>query len=189
MGAAWSFSEHDVTIVASMSTVTRPPSDPGAAPPASAQARSRAAARAARTALSARGASAARRLTSRDTTGSEATGPNSAGSARRAPMSARQSPPSASVTARSAMIFPGSCTARGVFHRPSAAARPASSPLTRSVWVSSTAPAWDTIPVPSADTVILGRQAVFCICKVPSAGGGQVLRQVLFSQAKGTFYM
>ena len=59
VGLACSFSECAVTTVASMSTVTSPPSAPGAAPPASAQARSRAAARAARIAFSARGASAA----------------------------------------------------------------------------------------------------------------------------------
>jgi len=56
VGAAWSFSEHDVTIVASMSTVTRPPSAPCAASPVSAQARCRAAARAARITFKARGA-------------------------------------------------------------------------------------------------------------------------------------
>jgi uncharacterized membrane protein YhhN len=49
---------------------------PGAASPARAQALSRAAARTARIAFSARGASAASLLTRRDTTGSEATGPN-----------------------------------------------------------------------------------------------------------------
>ena len=59
VGAACSFSECAITIVASRSTVTRPPSAPGAASPASAQARSRAAARAARIAFSARGRSAA----------------------------------------------------------------------------------------------------------------------------------
>jgi hypothetical protein len=57
------------------------------------------------------GRSSARRLTRRDTTGSEATGPNSCGCARSIVTSARQSPPSAST--RSATIFPGSCTARG----------------------------------------------------------------------------
>ena len=63
-------------------------------------------------AFRARSASAARRVTSRDTTGSEATGPNSSGCARSIATSARQSPPSARATARSVMIFPGLCTAR-----------------------------------------------------------------------------
>jgi hypothetical protein len=59
--------------------VTRPPPAPGADSPTSFQARSRAAARAARIAFSARGAPAASALISRETTGSEATGPNSSG--------------------------------------------------------------------------------------------------------------
>ena len=57
--------------------MTGPPPAPGASSPASAQAHSRAAARAARIARSARGPSAASTLTSRDTTGSDATGPAS----------------------------------------------------------------------------------------------------------------
>ena len=59
VGAAFSFSECAITIVASMSTGISAPSAPGARSPASAQARSRAAARAFRIARSARGASAA----------------------------------------------------------------------------------------------------------------------------------
>ena len=69
-------------MVASRSTATRPPPAPGALSPASAQARSRAAARAPRTAFSARGRSAARVLTSRDATGSDATGPASCSCSR-----------------------------------------------------------------------------------------------------------
>ena len=97
--------------------MTSPPPAPGAASPASAHARSRAAARAARTAFSARGRSAASWLTSRDTTGSDATGPASPGCSRSTAMSARQSPPSATAAARSATILPGSWTARGARHR------------------------------------------------------------------------
>src|SRR5512132_818314 len=95
-------------------------------------------------------------------------------------MSARQSPPSASAATRSVRIFPGSCTARGARHR--------ARPVARSVSSNSNAPAWDTIPRPSADTVILGRRTVFFTWKVPSARRGQDLRQDLSSQAKGTFY-
>ena len=47
------------------------------------------------------------------------------GRRRAAPRYGQAVPPSASVTARSAMTFPGSCTARSAFHQPSAAARPA----------------------------------------------------------------
>ena len=84
--------------------------------PAPRRARGRAA-RALRIARSARGASVARAVTSRDTTGSEATGPASSGWERSTAISARQSPPSASAMTRSAMILPGSCTARGARHR------------------------------------------------------------------------
>jgi len=58
------------------------------------------------------------------------------------------------------MIFPGSCTARLDRHRSSAAVRPRSRPVALIDWVTSSAPAWDTIPFPSADTVIFGRMAV-----------------------------
>ena len=95
-------------------------------------------------------------------TGSDATGPASSGCARSTAISARQSPPSASVTTRSAMIFPGSCTARGARHLASPPDRPSPRPVTRAASASSTAPAWDTSPLPSADTVIFGRRAVFC---------------------------
>ena len=58
-------------------------------------------------AASTRSASAASTSIVRDTVGSEATGPNSAGSARSSAISARQSPPSASVTAKSSTILAG----------------------------------------------------------------------------------
>jgi hypothetical protein len=63
-------------------------------------------------------------------------------------------------TARSATIFPGSCSARGARHRPGASRRPRFKPVTRMAWTSSAAPAWDTRPWPSADIRILGRAAV-----------------------------
>ncbi len=119
MGLAWSFSEWAITTVASRSIVTRLPSWPGAFSPASAQACSRAAALAARIAFSACGPSAASIATSRDTTGSDATSPARAGCSRSTAMSARQSPPSATAAARSAMILPGLWTARGARHRAS----------------------------------------------------------------------
>ena len=187
VGAACCFSEWAITIVASRSTVTSPPPAPGAASPASAHARSRAAARADRMAFSARGRSPASWLTSRDTTGSDATGPASSGCSRSTAISARQSPPSATAAARSATIFPGSCTARGARHRASPSDRPRPRPVTRIVSHSRTAPAWDTRPFPSDDTATLAVRALFFTGKVPSAGGGQDPRQALFFQVKGTF--
>ena len=161
VGAASCFSEWAITMVASRSTVTRPPPAPGAASPASAHARSRAAARAARIAFSARGRSPASTLTSRDTTGSDATGPASSGCSRSTAMSARQSPPRASAAARSATVFPGSWTARGARHRAMLSDKPRPRPETRIVSHSSTAPAWDTSPRPSADTATRPPRALF----------------------------
>ena len=132
--------------------VTSPPPAPGAASPASAQARSRAAARADRMAFSARGRSAASWLTSRDTTGSDATGPASSGCSRSTAMSARQSPPSATAAARSAMILPGSCTARGARHR----GRPCDRPRPRP---EAPAQAGDPHRLPQQDSPGLGDQA------------------------------
>ena len=50
---------------------------------------------------------------------------------------------------------------------------PAASPVPRGVSVSSSVPAWDTIPPPSPDTAIFARRAVFYVCKLPSPGSGQ----------------
>jgi len=158
---AWSFSEWAITIVAPGSTVTSPPPAPGASRPASDQARSRAAARAARIAFSARGPSAASAVTSRDTTGSDATGPARSGCSRSTAMSARQSPPSATAAARPATILPGSRTARGARHRERPRDRFRPRPVTRSVSHSTTAPAWETMPLPSQDTVTRAVRALF----------------------------
>jgi len=169
VGAACSLSERAITMVASRSTMTGPPSAPGALPSASAQARSLADARAARIAFSPRGPSAARSLTSRDTTGSDATGPASSGCSRSTAMSARQSPPSATAAARSAMTFPGSWIALGARHRARLRDRSRPRPVTRIVSHSRTAPAWDTSPRPSADTATRVPRALLFTWKVPSA--------------------
>lgn len=76
------------------------------------RARSRVSARAARIARSAFSPEAARVSTRRETVGSEATGPNTAGSARNMPTSARQSPPSATASATSSRTFLGSWSPR-----------------------------------------------------------------------------
>jgi len=92
----------------------------GAWSPASDQALARAVARAEAIAANAAGASAARRSISRDTIGSDATGPNTSGAARSCARSARQSPPTARLTARSSRILPGSWRAIGRRHGSSA---------------------------------------------------------------------
>ena len=83
-----------------------------------------------------------------------------AGWERRSAMSARQSPPRARLTARSAMILPGSWIARAGRHRCSCSDRAWSRPVTRSVSSNSSAPAWEMSPEPSADMTILGREAI-----------------------------
>jgi len=65
----------------------------------------------------------------RDTVGSEATEPNSSGAPRSSATSARQSPPRASVTARSTSTFAGSCRANGFRHGASATNSPAAATL------------------------------------------------------------
>lgn len=59
--------------------------------------------------------------------------------------------------------------------------------MTRSVSYSRTAPAWDTRPFPSEDTVTLVLRALLFTQKMPSARDGQDSGQALPSQFKGTF--
>ncbi len=91
---------------------------------------------------------AARVSISRETVGPQATGPNTVGSARTIPASARQSPPSATARATSSRILPGSGTARGRRHGVSAADIALSRPGLRAVSTSSTPPACETTPLP-----------------------------------------
>ena len=74
------------------------------------------AARAARIAVITAAESSPRASISRLIVGSEATAPNNSGWARTTATSARQSPPSAIVTARSSTVLPGSCTDRAGRH-------------------------------------------------------------------------
>ena len=108
--AACSFSECASTIVASRSTVTNSPSAPRQRPqpgpmPAPGP---RPGERGPHSTPAA--ASPASMLTSRDITGSDATGLASSDCFRSTAMSARRSPPRMTAAARSATILPGSCT-------------------------------------------------------------------------------
>ena len=130
-----------------MSTITWPAlRSPGV--PASGRRRAhtaaRAAPRAARTAAIAASGSAASAANTRETVGSEATGPNTAGCARTAATSDRQSPPSAIAVATSRNTLPGSCTPRSRRHGDSAEDKPRSRPATRAASRSSNAPEDDT---------------------------------------------
>lgn len=141
------FSECARTRTPSMSTITCPLAS-GAASPANRHTCSRTSARAVRSAARTRCPPDAGLLISRETVGSEATGPNTAGSARSRATSARQSPPSATASATSSRILPRSCTARGLRHGSSAADIAASRPVLRTVSTSSTAPVCETTPRP-----------------------------------------
>lgn len=112
------------------STVTCPPAF-GAAALANFQTDSRTSDRAALIAVRALGPAAARVAINRETVGSDATRPKTAGSLRSIPASARQSPPSATARATSSRAFPGSCSARGRRHGAGAADIAWSSPVLR----------------------------------------------------------
>ena len=157
--AAPSFSECAVTSVASRSITIcsgRPPA---------CHVRSRTAARAERSAWVSSGSEAIRSIT-RKAVEPEATGPNSDAWSRSARRSARQSPPSASITARSRTTRPGSCPER----RSRTRARPRESalvsPLRSASSASSPLPACDTRPSPSALTSTVNLRLSRCTLKV-----------------------
>jgi len=86
-------------------------------------------------------ASSARRAIVRGIVGSEATNPQTAGSARNSAASSRCSPPIATVIARSSSTFAGSCIANGRRHGASAADNSRPRPDARIACVSNTPPA------------------------------------------------
>ncbi len=88
--------------------------------------------------------SAASTVISRDTVGSEATAPNMPGSPRNNARSETQSPPSASITARSHTILPGSWTAPDRRHGANFSDNTLVSPVLSAVRSSNPAPACDT---------------------------------------------
>jgi len=140
VGPTCSFSECDVTSVASKSTTSglaASVSWSGAWTPASVHTRARAVARAVLIAANAAGASAASAAIVRETVGSDVTSPYKPGSPRSTATSARQSPPRARVTAKSMSTLAGSWTANGLRHGASAGPSPAAA----TVSVSSTPPA------------------------------------------------
>ena len=113
----------------------------GAFAPAAAQTLALAVARAVLIAVRTLSTSPASRAMARERVGSEATGPNTAGSARTAARSEQVSPPNASVNARSRSTFAGSCRASCGRHGASASLNATSSPAVRTVEVNSTPPA------------------------------------------------
>ena len=150
--------------VASRSITTRP-SWVGA--PAQPHTRSRATARAELIAASAASTSSARRVTNRDTVGSEATNPNTPGWARTRATSQAASPPKATATARSSTTFPESWTAKGSRHGPNRDDSSRANPLRRAVSTSRVPPACDTSDSLPAITDNHGLRCLSFTCEVP----------------------
>jgi hypothetical protein len=137
----------EVTKVPSMSMLNGPAASipwSGACSPANSHTTCRAWALAVSIAASAAVTSPASTSMVRDTVASEATAPNTPGSARSSAMSARQSPPTVNDNARSSTTLPGSWIANGLRHGANALDIAASRPLTRTVSVNSTPPACPT---------------------------------------------
>ena len=82
----------------------------------------------------------------RETVGSDATFPNRCGRARSITTSAGQSPPAASITARSQIALPGRWTAFGRANPSNSTDNASTRPRTRAVSVSRSIPAFDTEP-------------------------------------------
>ena len=149
-----------------MSTTTSPRSACGAVNDATC---ARAAARADRSADSPSSPLAAKVATSREIVAVEATGPNNPDPARKSVTSAGQSPPTASITARSKTTLPGSWTAVGFRHRDNCSPSAADSPTVRAVSTSTWAPASDTHPLASARTWTREPDPILFTYGVPSA--------------------
>jgi hypothetical protein len=138
-------------------------------------------------AFNTRSASAANASIVRDTVGSEATSPNTAGSPRSTATSARQSPPNARATARSHTTLAGSCRANGLRHGANARDNSAPSLLARTASASSTPPARDTTPEPAASTRTQGYNPVVFTWKVLLGSARHGPRQTTSSLVRSTF--
>ena len=99
--------------------------------------------------------------------GSEATKPNTPGWARNTPISAAQSPPSATATARSSTIFPGSWIAHDRRQLPNRVDSSRDSPVACAVATSGDPPACDTNDSPKVTTDNHGRRCLSFTCEVP----------------------
>src|SRR5829696_6030514 len=141
------------------------------------QARRRARARASRSPASPRSPVWARRSMTRQAVGVEATSPTSPGWSRSVARSLRQSPPSASMTARSVTTLPARCRARPGCPRPAQRSSSPGNPSRSANSTSSAAPACPTTPSPSAVTSTRARGLVACTRKVPSLTGIATFRQ------------
>ena len=170
VGAAPSLAECASTRVASTSITSGDAAlipAVGECSPARDHTRRRTSPRAASTAASTASASPARVLISRQTVGSEATGPKSSPWLRSRARSDRARPPRAAHRARSATILPGSCTARGLRQDSRARESAVSRPVARIVPVSSLAPAGPTAGTSPASAPACGYNPVPFTTRVP----------------------
>ena len=121
----------------------------------------------------------------RHTVGSDATPPNRSGCWRSTAMSARQSPPSASITANCVNTTPGSCAERRRRVCAIAADNPFVSPTRSANSASSNDPACDATPLPSPVTFTRCAARVPFTFEVPSRSVRLILRQDQFHLAGG----
>ena len=169
VGAAPSLSECTLTKAASTSiTNGRFAETPavGECSPARAHTRCRTVLRARLTAASTASTWSARAPISRETVGSEATGPKTSFSHRSSERSDRHRPPRATHTARSKMILPGSCTDPGRRHGNKAPQSSSPRPVTPLVSVSSLTPASPTAGTSPDSTPTTGYNPIFFTTKV-----------------------
>ena len=138
----------------------------GECSPARSHTRCRTVLRARLTAASTASTWSARVPTSRETVGSEATGPKTSLPHRSSERSDRHRPPRATHTARSKMILPGSCTAHDRRHADRTRESSSPRPVTLLVSVSSLAPASPTAGTSPHSTPTTGYNPLFFTAKV-----------------------
>jgi len=97
----------------------------------------------------------------------EATGPNRSACSRKTFKSEMQSPPSASITARSRSTWPGSWPLARRRVAAMAAENASVRPIRSATCDTMNAPAWDTMPVPSEVTRIRRTRRLRCTREVP----------------------
>src|SRR5664280_1787434 len=121
------------------------------------------------------------RSITRNAVESDGTPPNRSAWSRSAPRSARHSPPSESITARSRSTTPGSCAERRSRVAAIASESARVSPTRSATPASSALPAWATWPVPSALTCSLSTSPSRCTIRVILPGSRYECQEPAFS--------
>ena len=124
----------------------------------------------------------------RETVGSDATFPNRCGRARSITRSAGQSPPAASITARSQIALPGRWTAHSWANPSNSTASDSTRPRTRVVSVSRSIPAFDTEPDYFDRYLTYGSQALAFISEVPLFAGVLTCRKASYPSVSRHFH-